>query len=288
MCSAKKTKLKETIHTHPHHACTGQKLEPEVTAYLKRISYDGPFPFEPDSSALARLQECHLHSVPYENLDITNHIPLSLEIPALYDKIVTRRRGGYCFELCELFGWLLQKLGYKVENYFARFWRDEPAPPPMRRHHVLKVEAGGEQYLCDVGVGGIVPRRPVILAEGLIQQQGDESYRLERDPFFGWCLCEMKDGSWRRIYSFTEEPQLSIDYVMSSFWCEHSPDSIFTRSAMAAIRTREGRNTLAGNEFRIFTTSGVKTFTPQTQKDFDNALQIYFGIYLHPEIAPAS
>ncbi|MDF2815911.1 MAG: acetyltransferase, partial [Paenibacillus sp.] len=178
-------------------------LKPEVQAYLNRIGYSGPL--DGSAAALAGLQDCHLHSVPYENLDILNGIPLSLDIPRLLDKIVDRKRGGYCFELNALFGWLLRELGYSVTDLLARFWRDEINTPPMRRHQVLRVEVEGVPYLCDVGVGGIVPRQPVKLIEGLEQQQGDELYRLEFDTYFGWVLCEWKHEQWKRIYSFTNE-----------------------------------------------------------------------------------
>jgi arylamine N-acetyltransferase len=254
------------------------KLKPEVRAYLDRIGYYCPL--DGSSTTLADIQERHIHTVPYENLDILQRIPLSLEIPALTDKIIVRGRGGYCFELNALFGWLLRELGYRVTDWFARFWRDEPNPPPMRRHHVLRVQAGDDLYLCDVGVGGILPRRPIQLIEGLEQQQGEERYRLERDDFFGWILCEHKRGQWSRFYSFTEEPQMPIDYVTASYWCENSPQSIFRNETMVAIRTEDGRNTVVGNEFRIFASTGARTFIPQTKEEYSEALRTYFGIIM--------
>lgn len=251
-------------------------LKPEVLAYLERIGYTGPT--EPSAAALAELQERHLHAVPYENFDILHRKPLSLEIPDLLDKIVSRRRGGYCFELNALFGWLLRELGYSVTDLMARFWRDEPSPPPKRRHHVLKVDIGDTFYLCDVGVGGIIPRRPLKMEEALVQPQGDETYRLERDAYYGWILCERKRDQWSWIYSFTEEPQLAKDFIMATFWCENAEESIFLHQPMAAVRTREGRNTLDGEQFRIFTADGVRTFIPETKEAYKEALYTYFGI----------
>lgn len=256
----------------------GKSVKPEVQAYLDRIGYDGPL--DGSAESLAALQERHLHAVPYENLDILRRTPLSLEIQDLIDKIVVRRRGGYCFELNALFGWLLRELGYQVTDLMARFWRDEPNPPPKRRHHVLQVRAQDAIYLCDVGVGGIVPRRPIQMVEGLEHRQGEECYRLERDPYYGWMLCELKRGQWSRIYSFTEEPQLPKDFIMATYWCENSPDSIFTQGAMVAIRTQDGRSTIAGDEFRIFTSEGLRTFIPQTKEEYRKALNTYFGIIM--------
>ncbi|MBD2861460.1 arylamine N-acetyltransferase family protein [Paenibacillus oceani] len=259
-----------------HESCGVIKLE--IRTYLDRLGYSGPL--DGSAKALADLQECHLYAVPYENLDILRRIPISLEVEKLYDKIVVRRRGGYCFELNALFGWLLRELGYTVTDYFSRFWRDEPNLPPKRRHHVLRVEAEEDSFLCDVGVGGIVPRRPLQMVAHTEQRQAPELYRLERHDVFGWVLCEWKRSKWNWIYSFSEEPQLPHDYAMANYWCEHAPDSIFTKGAMAAIRTKEGRKTLAGNEFRIFTPEGVSAFTPQTKEAYALALKDCFGIVL--------
>ncbi|REK76745.1 arylamine N-acetyltransferase family protein [Paenibacillus paeoniae] len=250
----------------------------DIQAYLQRIGYTGRL----DGSAemLAELQECHLQSVPYENIDIIQGVPVSLNVEDIYRKIVERRRGGYCFELNALFGWLLRELGYDVVDHFARFWRDETDLPPKRRHHVLLVTIGDSRYLCDVGVGGIIPIRPLLLIEGLEQPQRNERYRLDRDEYYGWLLMEKKDSEWSRLFSFTEEPQLSKDFLMASYWCEHAPDSIFKNVKMLAIQTKEGRNTIAGDEFRLFTKDGVSAFTPTSKEEYNEALKTHFGIWI--------
>src|SRR5690625_1893055 len=85
-------------------------VKPDVARYLERIGYSGPI--DGSINTLIQIQERHLHNVPYENFDILKQMPLSLEIPDLFDKIVVKGRGGYCFELNALFSWLLQELGY--------------------------------------------------------------------------------------------------------------------------------------------------------------------------------
>jgi arylamine N-acetyltransferase len=256
-----------------------RSYQPEVKAYLDRIGFNGTL--DGSVQTLAKLQECHLNKIPYENFDILRNIPLSLEITDLHNKIVQRGRGGYCFELNILFGWLLEQLGYPVTNLFARFWRDEGNTPPKRRHHVLSVTAEGRAYLCDVGVGGIVPLWPIQMIERMEHQQGEECYRLEKDPTYGWVLCEYKRNQWNWIYSFSEEQQFAKDYIMASYWCENAPDSIFRKQPMVAIRTPEGRNTIASNEFRIFKGSEVEVITPASKEAYDQALEKFFGIVLN-------
>ena len=253
-------------------------MNQDVIAYLDRIGYYGSV--DTSIATLTKLQECHVHTVPWENLDILKKIPLSLDIPDLIDKIIYRKRGGYCFELNALFEWLLRELGFKTTNLFGRFLRDEPITPAKRRHHILQVKINEQKYITDVGVGGKAPYRPIQMVDGLIQEQGDESYQLQRDPLYGWILHEKKSEKWYPIYSFTEEPNLPHDYITTSYWCENSPDSPFVNHDKIAIRTKEGRNTVVGTEFRIFTSKGVRTFKPNTHEEYTESLHTYFGIRL--------
>jgi N-hydroxyarylamine O-acetyltransferase len=233
----------------------------------------------PTLEALNEIQKAHLFTVPYENLDILIKKPLSLKAEDLYEKIVMNGRGGYCFELNELYAWLLRQLGYGVTDHFARFLRDEP-DIPMRRHHVLKVTIPGESdaYLCDVGVGTGSPTFPIRMEEKAIQRQGKAEYRLTRDAFLGWVLEEIKRGEWVPLFSFTEEPQLPIDFIAASFYCERSPDSPFNKEPMVAMRTETGRITLDGSTFRRFEGGQVREFTVDDMSEKQKMLEEWFGI----------
>lgn len=165
-------------------------LNTQIEKYLDRIGFHGSL--DGSAKTLADLQERHLHTVPYENLDILEGRALSLDPQELYQKIVIRQRGGYCFETNALFGWLLRELGYTVTDLVARFWRDEPNLPPKRRHHVLKVEAEGAHYLCDVGVGGIVPRRPLSLSKILYSNKAMRATALREIPRMAGCFANRR------------------------------------------------------------------------------------------------
>lgn len=245
--------------------------------YLRRIGIDD-VP-EPTLDTLFRLQKAHLYTVPYENLDILAGVPLSLKTEDLYDKIVTRRRGGYCFELNELYGWLLRQLGYGVTDFFARFLADE-VEIPKRRHHVLKVIVPGEAcaYMSDVGVGTGSPTYPIRIEENVKQRQDDLTYRLVKEEFLGWILEVYKRGEWRRLFSFTEEPQLPHDFLAISYFCEKSPDSVFNKAPMVAMRMDGGRKTLDGNEFRRFENDRVTVKTVTDPAERDRLLEEWFGI----------
>lgn len=255
--------------------------------YLDRIGYHGPL--DGSAQTLSALQEAHVLTVPYENLDIMNGKYLSISIPDVYEKVVVKRRGGYCFELNGLYAWLLRELDYDVTEYYGRFLFGEPVAIPMRRHRISRVQVDGEIYICDVGVGIPAPRYPLRFKEGLEQRQGDETYRLVRDPVLGWVVQLIHYDQWENLYSFTEDAQYPIDFEMPHHWCITHPDSIFKNYNMAYIRTPDGRKTIAdaedadGNkvlEFRTFSPKGVDVFIPKNEVEYREALLRYFGIVL--------
>ncbi len=252
----------------------------DALAYLARIGLPAVLP-APTAKTLAAVQKAHLYTVPYENLDILAGKPLSLKTEDLFDKIVTRNRGGYCFELNELFGWLLRQIGYRVTDYFARFLKGEEGIP-MRRHHVLRVE-GGEldgAYIADVGVGTGSPTFPPRLAEGGEQMLDGKPYRFVRDGFLGWVLEELYHGAWSPVYSFTEEPQLPVDFIAASFYCEKSPDSIFNKDAMISLRVESGRRTLDGDAFRHFRGEEVTVTKAEDEGRRRELLRTWFALEL--------
>lgn len=228
-----------------------------VAAYFERIGLAMPRNMVLDSGLLRKIQYAHCTTIPYENLDMIRGVPTSLEPDALFEKIVVRRRGGLCFELNGCLGALLEALGYRVTHVAGRFLRDETSIP-MRRHRVLLVEALDGTWVCDVGIGQRCPREPVKLLAGREFHQFGEIYRFRKDPFLGWVLMDFHKGAWRDFYSFTEEPQLIVDYIALNFYCERHPDSPFNKREMFSLKTAEGRITLDGNVYKEFTAAGVE------------------------------
>jgi len=222
----------------------------DTVAYLSRLGLS-PADVAPTAEFLCKLQYAHVTRVPYENLDIIEGKQLSLEHDALFDKIVTRRRGGYCFEVNGALAALLCELGFSVKSYLARFWRGE-SQTPLRRHRVLAVSIPEGEYLLDVGIGQSAPRHPLLIKEGLVQEQFGETYRLIRHTDGGWMVEDLHEGAWRGFYSFVEDEQLDIDFIMPSFWCEKHPDSPFHKSLMLAIKTQKGRRAVNGRDYKEF------------------------------------
>lgn len=190
-------------------------------------------------------------SIAYENLDLLDKKPLSLNTNDLFEKIAEQGRGGYCFELNGLLSWFFKETGFEVSEHFARFLRGEK-DIPMRRHRIVSVKCNDGVYICDIGVGQRAPKYPVKLECETVQTQFDEQYKFEKDKELGWVLYDFHKGKWCEYISFTEEKVYEIDFVQPSFYCEAHPDSVFTKEPMIAIKTPDGRKTIDGKVYKEF------------------------------------
>ena len=196
-------------------------------AYLGRIGYRGGR--EPTAANLAALARAHRLAVPYESLDLWRRRRTTLRLEEVYDKIVTRRRGGYCFELNGLFAWLLRELGYNVREYFGRWLLGEDqSTVPMRRHRVVCVAiAGSPNQIVDVGIGLPFMFSPLDFTFDLPQCRDNRQYRIVRDPVQGAVVEVRKGAEWMRLFSFDTAAQLPIDFEYAHWWCQTHPDSSF-------------------------------------------------------------
>src|ERR1700761_1034576 len=95
----------------PQHALM---TDDAVASYLNRVSYTGST--EPTLDVLGALVAAHNRSIPFENLDPLMGVPVvDLRQEALFDKLVHRRRGGYCFEQNGVLAEVLSQLGFGVD-----------------------------------------------------------------------------------------------------------------------------------------------------------------------------
>ncbi len=223
----------------------------KLELFFKRIGLSPDTEVECTYEFIKKVQYHAVCSIAYENLDLLDKKPLSLDSNDIFEKIVVQKRGGYCFELNALLSWFFKEAGFCVQDYFARFLRGQEGVP-MRRHRVLSVLVDGDRYLCDIGIGQSAPRFPVKMEPGCVQAQFGEHYKFEMDAELGWVLYDLCQGEWRPFISFTEEKQYENDFLYASFYCETHPESIFNKTPILSIKTEDGRKTINNREYKIF------------------------------------
>lgn len=117
--------------------------------YFKRISFQEEI--QTNQSSLAALHRNHILNIPFENLDIHRGRKIHLDLSKIEHKVISNRRGGFCYELNGLFGALLRQLGFEVKIISARVFGKEKIGREFD-HLILGVSLGKE-WLVDVGFG---------------------------------------------------------------------------------------------------------------------------------------
>lgn len=224
----------------------------QVAAFLGRIGVQ----VEPSVSPrwLTATHLAHLRHVPFENIELHAGRPIDLEVPALFDKVVVRGRGGYCYELNGLFASLLATVGFDVTMVSCQVWMPEGELTPPFDHLALLVELDGDRWLVDVGFGdSFLTPRP-LGAEW--EEPGRRLRTIETGP--GWQL-EKDDGDgWTPMYRLDLTPRALSEFLPRSRWHENSSDSPFRRGVFATRSTEQGRVTVTSDRL-IVTEDGERS-----------------------------
>jgi N-hydroxyarylamine O-acetyltransferase len=230
-----------------------------MDAYLQRIGASR-------DSSLAQLHERHLLSVPFENLDTHMDTRIVLEIPWLHDKIVARRRGGFCYELNGLFAELLRDLGHHVDLLSARVFGANGFGPPFD-HLALLVDG---EWLADVGFGSFT-----------LHPLSWTSREDQKDPFGVFRLVDVGDDvevlmNGERCYRVERRPRELAEFVPTCWWQQTAPESHFRKGPMASLALPDGRITVT--DTKVVVTEGDRK-TSTDVEDPAAAFLEHFGIH---------
>lgn len=246
-----------------------------IDTYLQRIGYNGHR--IPNTETLRNLHHAHLLAVPFENLDIHWGRPIVLDEKSLYEKIILRRRGGFCYEANGLFAALLRELSFKVTLLSAQVM-DGGSPGPEFDHLTLLVQLK-ERWLADVGFGDSF-REPLRLDDPNEQHQTHGAYRLTRDGEQWTLLARSPDNVWRQQYVFTLRSHQLADFAEMCHYHQTSPESHFTRKRVCSLATPEGRVTLSDMRLIVTQNGERQEKMLARQEEYAEALREYFGFKL--------
>ncbi|HSU06260.1 MAG TPA: arylamine N-acetyltransferase [Acetobacteraceae bacterium] len=214
----------------------------DLTGYFARIGYVGPHsPNLAVLRALTRLQPTH---IAFENLDVLLKRPIWLDAATLWRKLVSGRRGGYCYEHNTLLLYVLNALGFQAAPLLARvLWQRDPARPIPRTHMLLRIDLPEGLYIADVGFGACTPTAPLALVADVEQQTPLEQFRLKpHGPEYD--LQVQLSGEWIDVYRFRPDPVLLVDCEPPNWFHSTCPDSPFTQRLVAGRADSDRRHFL--------------------------------------------
>ena len=259
----------------------------DLDAYLTRIAL--PARSTLDAAGLERVQRAHRLAIPFENLDVRLGRAIAIDGDAVFAKLVTGGRGGYCFEHNRLFGDALAALGFMARPVLARVWLGVSEVPPLT--HVLSlVSIDGEEWIADAGFGGsYVPPMPLVDGAEAVALDGAR-FRFAADAVHGWML--LRDGDpattdgrgtgagWRPQYSFTTATVWDADLAMGSHWASGAAQSRFRRLAIASIVLPHGFASLTDRHYRRQAGAAVSAGEITDPRVYRMRLGLMFGIAL--------
>lgn len=250
----------------------------DIDAYLKRIHYS--LPVRPDRPTLEALINAHLQSVIFENLDQQLGIPVSNEIEQVYEKVIERNRGGWCFELNGLFAWLLNEIGFEVSILAGWVGQDKPSRIEPADHMLLLVICD-EPLIVDVGFGG-GQRAPLPLSCTQVSQP-PYTLSLRKTQNESYHFVE-KAGGNDSGYCFTLEPKDQIYFDAISRALQTEPNSPFKRTLTAQRRFTDRHLVLRGRVKKTIDDQGVHEKVLSSSKALVACLEQDFNLSV-PEIS---
>jgi N-hydroxyarylamine O-acetyltransferase len=244
--------------------------------YLERIGIEKTN-IAADLENLKLLQRRHLLSVPFENLDIYWKRPISLDEKCFSDKIIGKKRGGFCYELNGLFYELLEEIGFQSKIISAKVSKGNGEFGAEYDHLAIITRIKDEEYLVDVGFGSF-SAEPLKFVLDVEQKDDNGVFLIEKfdDEYF---KVVRKDGNvWHSEYIFSTLERDLTEFAGMCEFHQTSPESHFTRGKICSLMTPEGRKTLTNERF-IETKSGQKKEIPvNSDEQFNQILAKEFHI----------
>jgi N-hydroxyarylamine O-acetyltransferase len=210
----------------------------DLDAYCARIGWSGPR--TPSLDTVAAVLHAHMAAIPFENLDVLLGRAVRTDLESVAAKLVTARRGGYCFEHGTLFQAALRALGVAATAHAARVLLIVPKAEAPRTHMFLTVTESGRTCVLDPGFGGPGPLVPVPLVDGGEARHGRDVHRLVRRDG-EWVLEGLVNGAMTALWTTSLEPQFPVDFALANHYVSTFPESPFVTRLMIRALTRDGR-----------------------------------------------
>jgi N-hydroxyarylamine O-acetyltransferase len=245
----------------------------QLAAYFDRIGIARPA--GPDFDALAAIQRAHAYAFTWETGDaFLTRAEGGIEPDRAFAKLVTGRRGGWCYEMNGLLGGALAATGFAVTRLCAAVSRDILGEAAVGNHLTLRVDLEDGPWLVECGLGNALPA-PVPLRAG-----------AQRDGFLS-CAIAPADGDWLRYLNHQAVPpsfDFRADYAdeavlaAKEVWMRTDPGSPFTGNFVVMRHFPDRIESLVNRTRRTLTAAGVVEREIADAADFEAALRGVFAL----------
>lgn len=260
---------------------TGGGMEMNIAKLEDYLEIDSNHYDEPSVEALNYYATRFMLTVPFENIDVQNGKPISIDIDALFNKIVHDKRGGFCYELNSFFkAYLLQK-GFNPQLMSATIHTPNGGRSLNGSHASLVVPINNVFYVTDVGFGDLPLHAMPITSSNQTQPVTDISGTFRaifenehRELFY---VQKFENDSWNTKYEAEFKPKQIEDFNSNIEYNQTNPDSIFVKHLLITMPQSFGRATMSENHLTL-TRNGTSEKFDITKDNYKHFLEKYFGL----------
>ncbi|MFC0138344.1 arylamine N-acetyltransferase [Staphylococcus petrasii] len=234
---------------------------------------------EPTVEALDYYIKQYMMTVPFENINVQNGVPISVEIEDLFDKIINQHRGGFCYEMNHFFGTYLEEKGFTVYRMPATIHQPDGHTSPHGSHMSLVVSIDDINYVADVGfgdlplqslrIGTLDPTHPVMDLTGQFRaiSENEDTYSVQKP----------ENEQWVTRYVAEIKPQNIHDFDPMIEYNSKNPESIFVKQLIITKPQLFGRATMSSNHLTL-SKQDNKEKIDVTSDNYRDILKKYFNL----------
>lgn len=238
-----------------------------VNNYLKALAFDNNIK---TLENITKLIQAHVNTFAFSSLKVLLKEEISLELQDIYESLIIKKRGGYCFEHNKLFFEVLKTLGFDVEFYLARVVNNTNNEVPQT-HRFTLLNYQKQRYLIDVGIGFRSPTVPIKFGGATPTPLGI-TYSINTFDDNTYALQTVNDKVFT-VTHFDLNPCLEADFEMGHFYSHKNPCAVFVNNLVISLITKnEIRSLRNGDYFRICKDKEEKIVI-STLEEFENILQ---------------
>lgn len=202
-----------------------------VEKYLDRLGINYEIK---ELSDITKLIKAHLRTFAFSSLKVLLKEEISLDTNSIYENIVLKKKGGYCFEHNKLMFEVLKELGFDVKYYLARIVNNtENMVPQTHRFTVLDYK--NERYLIDVGIGFRSPSVPIKFGkEATLSHQGVE-YKIKEFEDNTFAMQLIEKGKPFIVTKFDLNKCYESDFEMGHFYSHKNPKAVFVKNLVSSL-----------------------------------------------------
>ena len=192
----------------------------------------------------------HEKNFAFSSMKVLIKEDISLELEDIFENIVIKKRGGYCFEHNKLFYEVLKALGFDVEFYLARVVNNlEVEVPQTHRFTVLNYK--GEKYLIDVGIGFRSPSIAIKFIDEVYYSHLGYSYKITKLENEKYAMQIIKNDEVFTATNFDLKKCYEADFEMGNFYSSKHPCAAFVNNLVISLIVEDEIRSLRNKDYII-------------------------------------